>query len=64
VDQHPASSPVAIDERVDSLELRVCERRLRDGGKIVLIAELAQVSDEIGYAARRRGNELCAAGVV
>jgi hypothetical protein len=41
VDERPACSAVAIDKRMDGLELGVCERSLRYSGQRVVVAEPA-----------------------
>nr|WP_236565373.1 MULTISPECIES: hypothetical protein [Nocardia] len=63
MDQRATGSAVAVDERVDRLELRVRDGGLRDSGQIVAIAERDQVLHQLGYELRRWWNEGGRAGI-
>jgi len=57
-DQSPADATVSILERVDRLELSVCDRCLDHRRDISAIAEGAQVIEQLGNELVRRGDEL------
>ena len=46
MDERATGAPIAVDEGMDRLELRVRERSLRDGRERVVVAEPAQVLQE------------------
>jgi hypothetical protein len=64
VDQATASAPVAVRERVDGLELSVCDCRLGHGWRRVGVTERTQVFEEIANELGRWRHERRRAGVV
>ena len=64
MNQCPAGPSVAVDERVDSLELRMCHRGLGDRRKRVAVGERHKVHHEVFDKLRGRGDERCTARVV
>ena len=59
-----ARAAVAINEWVDRLELRMCDRGLHNSGERIVVAEAAEVFEEIAYEIRWRWDERGRAGVV
>jgi hypothetical protein len=59
-----ARAAVAVDEWVDRLELRMCDRGLHNSGERVVVAEAAEVFEEIAHEIRWRWDERGRAGVV
>jgi hypothetical protein len=47
VDEGPAGAAVAVDERVDGLELGMGDRRLRDRWKALVVAKPAEVFEQV-----------------
>ena len=50
VKQHPSGAPVAVHERMDGLELRMGDGRLRQRRKRVIVAEGEQVVQKAGLS--------------
>ena len=64
VDQGPAGASVAVQERVDDLELRMHEAGLDHRGQNVIVDGRAQVLQQAWDVLRRWSHEVGAAGVV
>ena len=62
VDQRSADAPVAVGERVDGLELGMCDRRLDEGWHVVAVGERDQVPRVTLHHVRRRWDKECNAG--
>jgi hypothetical protein len=54
VDESTPGTPVAVDERVDVLELRVCDGGLCDGREVGAVDESAEVLQQLGDLLVRR----------
>ena len=59
VNESPAGPPVAVDERVDGLELRMRERGLGDRRERVVVAERTEVDEEVMNLFGWRRDEVC-----
>ena len=46
MDESPSDAAIAVHEGVDGLELGVCDSRLSDGGKVIVVGEGTEVSHE------------------
>jgi hypothetical protein len=64
VDQGAPGPAVAVDERMDRLELRVCDCGLRDRGERILVAERAQIFEQVGHILGGRRHERGRARIV
>ena len=64
VDQDASRAAVAVNEGMNRLELRVCDRSLRQRRKRVVVAKREQVVQQAGYGLGRRRHEVGRAGVV
>jgi len=49
MDERSPDTPIAVDERMDCLELCVRHRRLDDRGEVVGVAERAEIVQEIAH---------------
>ena len=64
MDQCPPGSAVAVDEGVDSFEVRVSNGCLDDSWQIIGVDECDEVLDKLGDKFRGRRNKGSRAGVV